>query len=590
MTPTARKPIEQIDDGHIWLQWIRRPEQPAQTVVWFPFGGGMAHTCKLLADHLPTDWAVVGIEGPGRLRTGGLPIPDIQRLAEYYCDQLGKDLLHAAILIGHSVGSLVAGMVAQELERRCTPARALVMGAARPTNTIPLGNPLGCMDSDQLFDWWRSIALDSLSSSSQERNLFDLHESTIRADLEVYDSARYRLMRWEKTPAMLVLGEADHICPVTIADEWHHMYPELHIEQCDGGHLFVLEIPKDYAGRIKGFVETAEDRKRHGSGSIPIRIGGVEPVNGIVQLSQLSQSHFNRHDYDLSMVEEVLARDGAVLLQGSKINCAMEFADLLEVLGMEKMSYDLGNSPRSHKGDYIYTASEYSAALPVLPHCELSYTLTPPGVVSFCCIAPADRGGETVMVSMEAVLDTLPDKLVHRFADQGVLYVQRLTRRPSLGRTWPAMMGTEDPDQAECKLLERGLTFEWRNSREQLVIWHRGAGTVYRAHDQKAIWFNQADQWHRSTLPAAAQELGDALPHDCRLGNGDEITAADIITIRSAVERYSRPLPLQRGDVLLLDNLRIAHGRNSFIGQRELLVGLSNPRVITLGLGGGKWM
>jgi len=569
---------------------MRRPACPAQTVIWFPFGGGLAHTGKPLAKFLPADWAIVGIEGPGRLRTDGSPILDIQQLAEYYCDHLGNDLLCSAILIGHSIGALVAAMVGQELEYRGASARALIMGAARPTHTIPPHNPLARMNSGQLFDWWRTIATNSLRAD-EERELFDTHESSIRADLDLYYSARNRHIGCCKTPAMLVLGEADHICPVTLADEWYRAFPELHIEKCAGRHLFVIETPEDYAGRIQRFVEVTKDGAQERGGlKSTSRMRVVESVDGITKLfPQGPPGTPSKRLPDTTSVREALARDGTVLLQGFDIGGATEFADLLGALGIVPISYDLGNSPRSHRGNQIYTASEYSAKLPISPHCELSYTLTPPSIVAFCCVTPAEGGGATIIVSMQAVLDSLPDRLVNRFADQGVLYLQRMSRRPSLGRSWPAALGTDDPDYAELKLLERSLTFEWRKGHDELIIWYRGAGTLHNAKSNAAIWFNQADQWHHSTLPVVAQELGNALPHDCRFGNGDEISAAEVITIRAALDRHSQSLQLKQGDVLLLDNFCVGHGRHPFTGCREMLVGLAQPRLITLESGGGRW-
>jgi surfactin synthase thioesterase subunit len=572
--------VETLDDGRIWLQWLNRPAKPAHTFVWFPFGGGLAHTGKALSNALPADWAMAGIEGPGRIRTGGEPIPDIGALAAYYVDRLGDALLSNAILIGHSVGALVAGTVAQLLERAGKPARAVILGATRPPHTIPPGCPLSRMNDDELFDWWRGMAVDT-RSGREDRQLFELHRTMIRADLSVYESARNRPLTWRSTPAMLVMGKDDAICPLPLADEWRRVEPGLRIEQCNGSHLFVLQNPKDYAAHIVDFVDSLQ----------PPAAADPEPAEP--RRAKNGTKHFvgaAPDAGDLAAIAEKLDRDGMVHLKGLGIGGAEEFAGLLERMGYRLLPYELGNSPRSHVGGHVYTSSEYSAALPISPHCELSYTLTPPGLIAFCCIDPAPSGGETILVRMDEVIDELPDALVGRFADEGIIYEQRMTRRPSLGRTWPATFGTDDPGEVERLLLERGVTFEWRQRHEVLLVWHLGPGVVREQDGRPPIWFNQADQWHRSTLPEEVRAVAEHLPHDCRFGRGGAIDAEDIATIRAALDRNSKDLALRAGDVLLLDNIRVGHGRRPFEGQRDMLVALSNPRSAELGEGGARWI
>jgi hypothetical protein len=64
----------------------------------------------------------------------------------------------------------------------------------------------------------------------------------------------------------------------------------------------------------------------------------------------------------------------------------------------------------------------------------------------------------------------------------------------------------------------------------------------------------------------------DGLPFNTRFGNGDPIDAGTVQTINEAYEANTVREPWQAGDLLLVDNIRTAHGRDPFEGPREILV------------------
>lgn len=47
--------------------------------------------------------------------------------------------------------------------------------------------------------------------------------------------------------------------------------------------------------------------------------------------------------------------------------------------------------------------------------------------------------------------------------------------------------------------------------------------------------------------------------------------------IREAYQKATRSVVWRKGDVLMLDNMLPAHGRNQFVSDRRVLVGMSDP-------------
>ena len=109
------------------------------------------------------------------------------------------------------------------------------------------------------------------------------------------------------------------------------------------------------------------------------------------------------------------------------------------------------------------------------------------------------------------------------------------------------------------------------------------------------VWFNQAHVFHgtmseefeRYGLAAAAETMrrGEerrrrdpvrrrAHPYDCTYGDGGDISVEAMREVRQAIWAETRVFPWQRGDLLLLDNFRVGHGRAPFEGERRVLAAL----------------
>ena len=72
-------------------------------------------------------------------------------------------------------------------------------------------------------------------------------------------------------------------------------------------------------------------------------------------------------------------------------------------------------------------------------------------------------------------------------------------------------------------------------------------------------------------------QLGvDNLPRNAYFGDGSEISLADIDKINAVIEQEKFFFPWQKGDILLIDNLLMNHGRNPFEGSRKVAVAMAN--------------
>ncbi len=60
-------------------------------------------------------------------------------------------------------------------------------------------------------------------------------------------------------------------------------------------------------------------------------------------------------------------------------------------------------------------------------------------------------------------------------------------------------------------------------------------------------------------------------------GDGPPIDDEAVFQVHNAYAMEAVEFPWQKGDILLLDNMLIAHGRNTFAGNREVLLAMGDP-------------
>lgn len=278
-------------------------------------------------------------------------------------------------------------------------------------------------------------------------------------------------------------------------------------------------------------------------------------------------------------LEGELRRHGALLLRGFAVEGALAFREIVRLFAPELLGYEGGDSPREAVTDRVYTSTEYPASAPILLHNELSYCREYPSIIAFYCEVPPEVGGATPLADCRQVLRALDPELVERFRARRIRYVQNLHAGVGLGRSWRETFETADRHRIEAILRRRGAAFEWRPDGSLRVA---EVVDPIIAHPQtgEPVFFCQAHLWHASSLDprtrAALRRVVDEddLYHACTFGDGSPIPEADLDQIRRALEAAALEVPWQRHDVLLLDNVLIAHGRRPFQGPRRVLVAM----------------
>lgn len=285
--------------------------------------------------------------------------------------------------------------------------------------------------------------------------------------------------------------------------------------------------------------------------------------------------HTHRRDLD-----ELLRCHGGVLIRGFETFDAAGLARCAEALGGSPFSYRGGDSPRSAVGADVYTSTEFPASEVISLHHEMSYLPRWPRRLFFQCVVPAAKGGQTSLANTRDVTQALPEPLRRRFVQRRLRYIRNFPPIP-LGKSWQDTYGTQDRQQLERIVAEQDSNCAWLEDGTLRVSTCCPAFVPASDDGGQPLWFNQAEQWHPSSLGRANRRLLEGmlgrgnLPHECSFENGEELTEADLAEVRQALQSHKLLFDWEAGDLLMIDNLAMLHGREAFEGPRRVLVYLS---------------
>lgn len=278
------------------------------------------------------------------------------------------------------------------------------------------------------------------------------------------------------------------------------------------------------------------------------------------------------------LVLEKLSLYGGVLLRGFRCGGVEDFERGVRTISPEMLEYTFRSTPRTEISGRVYSSTEYPADQTIPQHNEMSYTRTWPLKIWFHCIKNAARGGETPIADSRKVFERISPAIREAFASRGVAYVRNYGGDVDL--PWQEVFQTRDRSVVEEYCREAGIDFEWKSG-GSLSTRQVAQGIARHPATGEAVWFNQAHLFHFSSLDPAVQEFllneyGEAgLPRNSYYGDGAAIEPEVLEEIREAYRQESVVFPWQEGDVLLLDNMKVAHGRRPYEGARKVVVGMA---------------
>ncbi|MFB9835329.1 TauD/TfdA family dioxygenase [Actinoallomurus acaciae] len=271
---------------------------------------------------------------------------------------------------------------------------------------------------------------------------------------------------------------------------------------------------------------------------------------------------------------------GALLFRGFDIGDADGLEAAVRALAGEPLTYTEQSTPREVIKGNVYTSTEYPAHAEIPLHTEMSYQATWPRTLFFHCVTPPETQGATPLAPTRAVHEAIDPRVRDEFDRRGWMLVRNYGE--DIGLRWRHAFGTDDRSEVERYCAGAAIEPTWLGD-EQLRT--RAIRSAVHTHPETGdpVWFNHIVIFHSSSLPDTVRDTlielygAEGLPHNTFYGDGEPIPDEVVEHVRSAYRSASTRFSYEPDDLLVIDNMLVAHGREPFTGKRRIAVAMAEP-------------
>ncbi|MNZ57331.1 Taurine catabolism dioxygenase TauD, TfdA family [compost metagenome] len=288
-------------------------------------------------------------------------------------------------------------------------------------------------------------------------------------------------------------------------------------------------------------------------------------------------------------LDRLILEQGAIVLRGFPLVTAEHFNSLVDLFPAYERGYVGGGSPRAVVTGKVLEATQLAGSVKITQHSEMAYMRDYPPRIAFFGRLPAKTGGETTIASMREVTARLDPQLRSKLEQHGVRGVRNfaaprtsssVVRDNADNKGWDVVFGTDSRAEVEELCKQTGMEPVWNPDGSLTLIGYTDAFSrhpvtgelFYRSiiHTNYLTYENLPDGQDRKQALLRAGKL----PTGYALGNGDELEREESRKLENIIEDAVVAWPWKAGDVMILDNLQVSHGRNPFTGERDTLVAL----------------
>jgi alpha-ketoglutarate-dependent taurine dioxygenase len=278
-------------------------------------------------------------------------------------------------------------------------------------------------------------------------------------------------------------------------------------------------------------------------------------------------------------IRKLITTVGAVMFRGFDIGGVDGLHEVVRALSGEPLDYTERTSPRTalSSSGKVFTSTDYPETEEIFLHNECSYQQHWPLKVYFYCINPADTQGATPLADVREVLRNIDPEVVEEFVRRKWMYVRNFNE---MGGSWQYFYDTEDPAEVERYCARHNIQVEWLDGGRLRTRAVREAMHVHPITGER-LWFNHATFFHVNTLPPLYREemldmFGEEnLPTNSYYGDGGRIPDEVTKHLREAYEAAKLRFDWQKDDLVVIDNMLTAHGREPFTGPRKIAISMA---------------
>ncbi len=276
---------------------------------------------------------------------------------------------------------------------------------------------------------------------------------------------------------------------------------------------------------------------------------------------------------------ENAASHGAALFRGFPVRSAEDFDTFVSSLALSNFPYrkSLSNAVRINKTERVFTANESPPGVDIFFHHEMAQTPIYPKWILFFCEKAASEGGATQLCRSDWLYERLAAECPEFIQDceqKGLQYTNVMPAeddaKSGMGRSWRNTLGAGTTEAAEKRLAELNYSYRWLDD-GCLRATSPPLPAVMEVAPGRKTFFNQLIAAYAGWKDSR-NDPADAIRH----GDGSKLDAKAVKKAIAISEKLSFEAQWQDGDVVLIDNTVVMHGRRPFVGVRKVLASLAN--------------
>jgi len=277
-----------------------------------------------------------------------------------------------------------------------------------------------------------------------------------------------------------------------------------------------------------------------------------------------------------SLIDDHLLRYGAILFRGFGLRTVADFERVASSITPDLFG-DYGDLPREANSERIYESTPYPADKSILFHNESSHLPRWPMKQFFFCVIAAQEGGATPLIDCRNLCQVIDPDILAMFSEKGLMYVRNFSE--GIDVSWQDFFKTGERADVEEMCRESGMGWQWKSG-GRLSITRISPAVATHPKTGDRVFFNQLQLHHVSCLDEATRvslrELfdDDDLPRNVHYGDGSPIDDRTMEHLGEVFDEHAVAFPWQPGDIIMLDNMLVSHGRRPFVGPRKIAVAM----------------
>lgn len=269
-------------------------------------------------------------------------------------------------------------------------------------------------------------------------------------------------------------------------------------------------------------------------------------------------------DLSLDEVRTAYRQYGAIWFSGFQ-HSIEDFKSFTSSLSSGFAQYVGGAMSRSPIGgdQTVVSVTNAGDTFGVPLHGELWYRARPPRLLWFYCDIPAETGGETTVCDAFLIYNQLSEHARAFLEQHQLVYIRSYSVED-----WQQIYQTENIADVREVCADRDIELD-EHTDGSITTRYRISPLTTDAAGRRGFINN--------ILPVVGLELAGKTTSIVRTETGYGLPHEVLVEIRMVCEKLTFPVPMKSGDLLMVDNTRVMHGRRAFTGKRAVYSRIGDP-------------